>query len=57
MSIPSRPLWFLTAKNHIPVRSDAKDAPKPADISHWCKEGDERWTPIDEKGARPKEKP
>jgi hypothetical protein len=39
------PLWFL-ARGGIPVPATAKRAPK--DVAWFCREGDERWRPIEE---------
>ncbi len=40
-----RPTWFL-GPGAMPIPASARKV--PAGCTHWCREGDERWTPISE---------
>jgi hypothetical protein len=43
--IPDRPLWYLGPR-HIPVRGG--NGRIPAQVTHLAREGDGRWTPIED---------
>ncbi len=44
----SRPLWLLRARGPEKVEGGRRLRRRdvPPDVTHWCHEGDDRWTPI-----------
>ena len=54
MTPDSRPLWLLTATGRP---TPYVGGPLPLDASHYCREGDRRWTSLGLGGLRPPQPP